>query len=172
MSCACQHVAALPEPVYEGCATDENWPTFDAAILQDRVAHEGPQVPQWIQPGQAAQFRSQDEPALFVFQPSAFDAGSADGDTTCPQYRPAGRSGLQVNHLPRCPAMVFDIHFSSDGLPAYRVLTTRQSVRVPAVWKSWAGTRVSVLLYAAQLADNEIVSAVGQSDSREVLVAP
>ena len=79
----------------------------------------------------------------------------------------------QVNHLPRCPAMVFDIHFSSDGLPAYRVLTTRQSVRVPgSVWKSWAGTRVSVLLYAAQLADNEIVSAVGQSDSREVLVAP
>ena len=52
---------------------------------------------------------------------------------------------------------VFDLHFDSEGTPLYRILTTRQTATVPTdTWITWAGKKITVTLYEAQLSSNEV----------------
>lgn len=169
---ACHGSGSGIEPAYEGCVTDENWVTMDDYIATNRVKADPQAAPQWIEPTQGAALSS-GSPAVFRFQPSVANGGSPNGDATCPQFRPSQRGGLRVLHLPAVSGTIFDLQFSVDGAVAYRVLTTRQSVSVPAATlASWAGKRVSVALYSARLLTNEVVEGPYRAASREVQVSP
>lgn len=145
-----------PEPSYEGCATDENWPTVDAAL--SGASDDSLQAPVFLAPAAADSLTSEISPQ-FRFQPSARDSGSDHGNASCPQYQPASSASRAPLHLPAVSGTLFDLHVQKDGQDVYRVLTTRQSASVPlSTWRTWAGAAISVTLYRVQLDKNEIVA--------------
>ena len=155
---ACHVEVPEIEPVYEGCATDENWVTFDDYIRTDRLSTAPQTAPQWLEPAESAALDVASAPT-FRFQPSATIEGSPNGDAVCPQFSPSSRSGISPQHLPAVSGTVFDVLFTLEDGPAYRVITTRQSVRLrPSLWKSWAGHRVTVTLNSARLLRNEVMA--------------
>lgn len=169
----CQPAFTGPEPAYEGCATDEHW------ILMDRTAERGGAAgaPLWLEPGDGATL-SPSLPAAFRYQPSAASAGSPDGDAACGHFRAptagAGDAGgTGPRHLPPVSGTIYDLRFQVAGQTAYRVLTTRQSARVPAaIWAGWAGQRVQADLRAARLFFNEVLDAPVAAPPRQVLLSP
>ncbi len=73
------------EPVYEACATDENWVTFDDYEKTGRAIVTGNKLPAWTAPQMGAMVPAATG-VVFQWQPSATSAGSPNGDATCPQY--------------------------------------------------------------------------------------
>lgn len=155
------------EPAYEGCATDENWSTFDDYESTARIRSDAGQIPKWLMPSMGMAI-SAASPPVFAWQPSATSTGMQDGDATCPQYQPASlplrarssglQGGLKPLHMPPVSGTVYDLHFAVDGSDAYRVLTTRQRAGVAqSVWSSWSGKTVTVTLYSAKMLRNEVV---------------
>jgi hypothetical protein len=171
----CHPQGTGPQPAYEGCATDENWVTFDDYIATGRAKTDAQAGPTWLEPAGGATLPSSAPPA-FRFQPSPTVSGSANGDASCPQFSPQSlnrRTGLVPLHLPPVSGTVFDVHFAVDGADAFRVLTTKQSAGVPAAtWKSWAGKRVAVTLYKARLLQNEVVEGPYRAAPLELSVGP
>lgn len=168
----CHEHGTGPEPAFEGCASDENWVTFDDYISTGRTKTDAPLVPVWLEPAASATPPSSTPPA-FRFQPSQTVPGSTNGDASCPQFSPQRRRGFVALHLPPVSGTVFDVHFAVDGTDAYRVLTTKQSTGVPtAVWKGWAGKRVVVSLYKARLLNNEVAEGPFRAAPLELTVGP
>lgn len=170
---ACGSTPTL-EPVYEGCATDENWITFDDYEKTGRVTTSGNSVPLWNAPAADGAVPATSA-AVFQWQPSAGNAGMPDGNVSCPQEQTAshGRGTLQVSHLPAVSGTIYDVHFSVNGADAYRVLTTRQSTGVPLnVISTWAGKSVTATLYEAKMLSNDIVEGPYQAAPRRFQVTP
>lgn len=170
---ACGNTPSL-EPVYEGCATDENWITFDDYEKTGRVTTSGSALPQWNTPAADGAVPATSA-AVFQWQPSAGNAGMPDGNVSCPQgapdtYRPGT---LQISHLPAVSGTIYDLHFSVDGADAYRVLTTRQSTGVPLnIMSRWTGKSVTATLYEAKMLSNDIVEGPYQAAPRPFKVTP
>lgn len=168
----CQPAFDGPEPAYEGCATDEHWILMDQA-----AARSGPGAPVWLEPGDGAAL-SPSLPAAFRYQPAAAAAGAPDGDVSCGHFRaPAagddgGAGPGAPRHLPPVSGTLYDLRFQVAGRTAYRVLTTRQSVRVPAAtWAGWAGQEVVADLRAARLLVNQVLGDPLAAPQRRVLLA-
>ncbi|MFO0572652.1 MAG: hypothetical protein U1A78_01520 [Polyangia bacterium] len=167
-----EHTGLGPAPAYEGCATDENWVTFDDYITTARIKTDAASSPTWLEPTSPAALSGTSAPSL-RFQPSPSVPGSANGDASCPQFTPQRRAGVTPLHLPPVSGTTFDVHFAVDGADAFRVLTTRQSTSVPlAIWKGWAGKRVTVTLYSARLLKNEVVEGPFRAAPLEISVSP
>lgn len=172
------------EPAYEGCATDENWSTFDDYESTARIKSDAGQVPTWLMPSPGVTI-SASAPPVFAWQPSATSTGMQDGDATCPQYQPASlhvlgsgvqggvQGGLRPLHMPPVSGTVYDLHFAANGSELYRVLTTRQRVGVAAnVWSSWSGKSVTVTLYSAKMLRNEVVDGPYVAQPLNVQITP
>jgi len=150
------------EPVYEACATDENWITFDDYEKTGRVTDSGSSIPLWVAPAMDAAVAAATAP-VFQWQPSAGNAGTPDGSSTCPQFQPAalggtGSGALRITHLPPVSGTVYDLHFAIDGSDVYRVVTTRQRAGVPQnTLGGWSGKTVTATLYEAKMLNNSIV---------------
>ena len=150
------------EPVYEACATDENWITFDDYEKTGRVTASGSSLPLWVAPAADAQVSAAAGPA-FQWQPSAGTAGTPDGSASCAQFQPTALAGtrgggLHVTHLQPVSGTVYDLHFTVDGSDAYRVVTTRQRAGIPNnVLSGWSGKSVTATLYAAKMLNNAVV---------------
>lgn len=169
----CHEHGTGPEPSYEGCATDENWVTFDDYLTTGRTKTDAQLVPMWLEPMSGAMPASS-APPTFRFQPSQTVPGSTNGDASCPQFTASRRPGVAAPlHLAPVSGTVFDVHFAVDGTDQYRVLTTKQSVGVPSVfWKGWAGKRVVVSLYKARLLNNEVAEGPFRAAPLELTVGP
>lgn len=165
-----------PEPSYEGCATDENWETFDSYISSGKIQRDPQKSPQWNSPAPSpsATFPASMSP-VFTFQPSPTSAGSKNGDVSCAQFQPVSvhrGSGTTPLHLAPISGTVFDLHFDSEGADLYRVITTRQTVTIPTnVWTGWAGKKLTITIYEAQLANNEVTSGLFQTVVGDFLIA-
>lgn len=157
--CQCSDLSAKgPEPSYEGCASDENWMTLDAALagLSDQV--DPADAPIFTAPTGGASVASDVAP-VFRFEPSRSSAGQSGGNVTCPQYQPQHLRRFDSLHLPAVTGTVFDLHVSIAGSTVYRVLTTRQFAGVPlATWRAWSGKSLTVTLYRTIFDKNEIVA--------------
>lgn len=149
-----------PEPSYEGCANDENWVTFDDYIRSGKVVVDPQRSPLWLEPMPTPTALLPSHPPVFRFQPSPANAGTKNGDVSCAQFQPVRYgSGRTPLHLAPISGTVFDIHIDSEESPLYRILTTRQSASVPNdKWTSWAGKSITITLYEAQLANNDVQS--------------
>lgn len=161
LAAGCGGDPGTQEPNYEGCATDENWSTFDDYESTARIKMDAGQVPKWLTPTMGMMV-SASSPPTFTWQPNASTAGMQDGDVTCPQFQPASlhvlSSGLKPLHEPPVSGTVYDLHFSVDGSDAYRVLTTQQRAGVAAsLWSSWSGKTITVTLYEAKMLRNDVV---------------
>lgn len=171
------------EPTYEACATDENWINFDDYEKTGRVTTSGTQVPVWTAPAMGAAIAASAAPT-FQWQPSASNAGTPDGDATCPQYQPASlpgglssglnsglHAGLHIEHLPPVSGTVYDLHLSIDGSDVYRVVTTRQRAGIAqATWAGFGGKSVIATLYEAKMLVNSIVEGPYQAAALTVQV--
>lgn len=171
---ACHGVTTL-EPVYDGCATDENWRTLDDYVSGEfvRIKLDAGSVPQWLQPLGSGAVSAAAMPG-FSWRPSLADAGQPNGTVTCEQYKPT-RRGTGPLHLPAVSGNLYDLHFSVGGKDLYRVMTTRQQAAVPReVWATWVGKSVRVDLYRAQLLLNDVADGGGpfQAQALTLTVTP
>jgi len=130
-----------------GCASDEQWRTFDDAEGTTTIADD--RGPQLLAPTGTVSFSQ--KPVLHWNQdPST--PGKPDGDVPyldgpgcqacCPQFN---MGALTTLHLPAISGNEYDLQFSIDGNRVYRVITTLQEwTPLDAVWTSWRGKTVSV----------------------------
>lgn len=159
-------------PAYEGCATDENWRTFDDYIETDRIQSDAANLPKWLQPTTNSAPAS--APPTFSWQPSATNSGSANGNASCEKFTPTSlKPGLSPRHEPPVSGIVYDLHFAAAGTTVYRVLTTRQSATLPAsTWQGLSGKQVEVTLYSAQLLRNDVAQGPFRAPPLQITVAP
>ncbi len=154
----CADLAVLPslEPVYEGCATDENWRALDSVgsqpVGEPQVAAN---TPIWLSPQPGAELDA-GSPVRFRFAASADDKGADRGDARCPQYEP---QRLGPRHLPAVSGTLFELRIERDGVPLYRLLTTRQIASPPASFLSGLrGSEVRAVLEYVRLKSNQVVA--------------
>lgn len=160
---ACSNSTDSLEPIYEACATDENWRTFDDYETTGRVVSDQSVTAKWVMPTSDMSYSAASSPIL-QWQPSSSSAGTPDGDATCPQFQPTSLGKLGPLHLPAVSGTIYDLHFASGGQDVYRVITTRQRTGVPAnVFQSWAGKSVTVTLFEAKMLMNEITTGPAQT---------
>lgn len=159
------------EPVYEGCATDENWRTFDDYITTQRITFDPANNPQVLSPMDGYTAPSS-APATFTWQPTATNAGTASGNVSCAKYQPQSL-GFHPLHEPPVSGTVYDLHLAVGGRDVYRVLTTRQRAAIsPSAWQSLAGQHVKVALYSAQLLQNDVTQGPFMAKPFEIFVTP
>ncbi len=145
---------------YTGCASDENWRTFDdqepTATVADATA------PLLTSPSAGATVPASPQPRL-TWQPDPTDVGAPAGDVPytgagctdcCPQFNPGA---LQTLHLPPISGDAYDLQFTVDGKIAWRVVTTLQEWAPPdGLWGAWKGKTVSLRLYRMTLLRNDV----------------
>jgi hypothetical protein len=161
---ACSSPNILREPdEFVGCATDENWRTFDDqqhnAVVADATA------PAVTQPNLTAPVPAK---SVFKWNQDPNDPGMDTGDVPhdgpgcnncCPEYN---IGALTTAHLPPISGNVYDLQFSSGDKVVYRVMTTLQEWTAPdAVWASWKGQSLSLRIYRMQLLSNDLRPGVG-----------
>jgi hypothetical protein len=164
LGAGCSSATSL-EPVYDACASDENWRTFDDYETTGRVENDPSNDPMWLMPMMNAVVPSA-MPAIIQWQPTMTDPGMMYGDAVCPQFQPGSISGLSATplHLPPVSGTVYDLHFAMNGTDVYRVVTTQQQEAAPiASWSGWAGKTLTLTLYKAQMLMNEVVTGPYQS---------
>ncbi len=160
----CGGTTALPEPnEYVGCASDENWRTFDNEELAGAVAASaqlGPivtaptgTVPSTTRPTVAWE-RGMNDPGLPLGDvPHVNGPGCND---CCPQWT---MGGLTVMHLPPISGDVYDLQFSVGGAIVWRVITTLQEWAPPTAptdpWPSWRGQTVAVKVIRMDVGAND-----------------
>ena len=173
LGAACTPSSSTVEPVYEGCATDENWISFDDYERTARVTTTGNNLPQWNAPQTGAALPVT-TPGVFRWQPTATAAGSVDGDATCPQHQTASFAGaLQPKHLPPVSGTAYDVHFAVAGSDVYRVITTLQRTGISSsILAGWAGKTVTVTLISAKLLVNSIAEGPYQAAPLQLQVTP
>jgi hypothetical protein len=146
---ACSNGAAIPRQPdeYVGCATDENWQTFDETPEVVSAA-DSPMLTGPMNRTLAA------DPANFDWQPDPSTVGSPTGDVamTCAQWN----QGFTELHLPPITGCVYDVQISFDGEVQHRVLTTLQQWTASAeTWDKLAGHDVTVRIRRMELLENE-----------------
>jgi hypothetical protein len=156
----------LREPdEYIGCATDENWLTFDdhepSATVSDSLS---PQVTM-PQAGATVPFAQK---VVIAWNQDANDPGMSLGDVThtgpgcnncCPEWN---TGALTVMHLPAISGNVYDLQFSTGGSVTHRVVTTIQEwTPTDALWASWRGQAVSLKIYRMTVIANDVRPGVG-----------
>lgn len=169
LGCADSNVTPSLEPVYEGCATDENWVTLDqqAASPVPAMQVRPENTPTWMSPSAGAELDSQ-QPTLFRFAAQPEEAVSDSGDAVCPQYQPRG---LGSRHLPAVTGTLCDLRFARDGQPVHRVLTTRRVTSLPrSLWQTLAGSWLDVSLRCVRLQKNQISAGPYHAPSRQFFV--
>jgi hypothetical protein len=130
-----------------GCASDEQWRTFDDAEGTLVVADD--RGPVLTAPTGTVPFSP--KPVL-KWNQDPNTPGKDDGDVPyldgpgcqacCPQFN---MGSLTTLHLPAISGNEYDLRFSVDGSQVYRVITTLQEWAPPdAVWSQWKGKTVSV----------------------------
>lgn len=168
----CADPSTIPslEPVYEGCATDENWVDLDqlASASPGSETPTSPEsTPTWMAPSAGAELDSQ-RPVLFRFAAQPEEAVSDSGDAVCPQYQPRG---LSSRHLPAVTGTLCDLRFARDGQPLHRVLTTRRVTSLPrSLWQAMAGSWLGVSLLCVRLQKNQISAGPYHAPSRQFFV--
>jgi hypothetical protein len=168
---ACNAHEELVEPIFEGCATDENWVTLDGYIRAGQISEDPKSGLQWLEPAEGSVLPSR-TPAIFRFQSASVAPGNPNGDAICAQFQPSQTSGIRTRHLSPVSGMIFDLQLSVDGVMTYRVLTTRQSASVPVrTWTAWAGKRLSITIYSARLLQNEVIEGPYRAAVHEVQVS-
>jgi hypothetical protein len=157
-ACGAKTGASREPDAYEGCATDEVWRTLDEAQQANRVRTDDAQAPRFLQPVTEGATLPGTTPPTIEWQPSSTTAGNANGDATCEKCPTCGTPAtLVAPHEAPVAGTVFDLQFSAVGGTPYRVLTTVQSLTVPAnVWQSWRGKQVSVTALRAVLTNGEL----------------
>jgi hypothetical protein len=145
---ACGGGTALREPdEYVGCATDENWATFDD--VADTVSDS--QAPQLLTPTSTA---LPNTPVDFTWHASAAIDGTAMGDvaSTCEQWN----TGFTTLHEPPVSGTVYDIQISIGGDIKHRVITSLQKWTASAdAWSQLAGNPISVKIRRMQILNND-----------------
>jgi hypothetical protein len=143
---------------YEGCATDEVWRVLDEAQQGSRVRADDAQAPRFLQPLTQGATLPGENPIAIRWDLSPSVAGNVNGDATCEQCPTCGTQPTLVTpHEAPVTGTVFDLQFSAAGRIQYRVLTTVQSLTVPAnVWQGWRGQQVSVTALRAQILNGEL----------------
>lgn len=159
------------EPVYEGCATDENWRTFDDYITTQRITDDPANNPKVLSPMEGSTAPS-GAPVTFTWQPTATNAGTASGNVSCAKYQPQSL-GFHPLHEPPVSGIVYDLHLAVGGRDVYRVVTTRQRATLPqSTWQGLAGKHVTVTLYSAQLLRNDVTQGPFMAKPFELFVMP
>ncbi len=148
---ACSGGPSIPrEPdEYVGCATDENWQTFDTT--PDTVSDA--QAPLITAPNANASV-SGTAPPTFSWQVSSTIVGTPAGDVamSCAQWN----EGFTELHLPPISGCVYDLQLSYDGVVQHRVLTTLQQWTGSAeTWQKMEDHHVSLVIRRMTLVDNE-----------------
>lgn len=135
---------------YEGCATDENWRTFDEQELGRLVKTDDTQATLFAPPlvdGASLPLASK---PTFTWQPSMSVTGKMNGDASCPKNctlcaRIPPDCNLCGQHLAATSGDTYDLQFSVGGTVAYRLVTTLQYFTpAEALWTSWKGQTVSL----------------------------
>ena len=152
----------LREPdTYEGCATDENWRTFDEQQNAGLVKVDDAQAVSFLPPvrdGASVPFANK---PTFKWQPSPTLTGKMNGDATCTAnctlcggMTPCTLCG---EHDPPVSGDDYDLQFSIGGMVVFRVLTTLQFFTPSdAVWGSFRGKTVSLVTTRMHLKVNEV----------------
>lgn len=159
ISClGCADLVALPslEPVYEGCATDENWMTLDSVgsqpVGEPQVAAN---TPIWLAPQPGVELDA-GSPALLRFAASIGEQVPDRGDARCPQYEP---QVLGLRHLPAVSGTLFEVRIERDGVPQFRLLTTRRIASLPpSLLSGLRGSEVRAVLQYVRLKSNQVVA--------------
>ncbi len=132
------HAGTGREPdEYVGCATDENWATFDdvTELVADADA------PKLTSPAPQPDLPSQ--PVAFTWNVSPTVTGTPAGDVgmDCTQWN----TGFSTLHLAPISGTVYDLQVSVGGTVVHRVLTTMQKWQAsPAVWATLSGKSIAV----------------------------
>lgn len=160
VSCHDDHHAGLgTEPnEYVGCASDENWVTFDdVAAMATPSATQGPV---FTMPAGGMTLTTK---PIVAWKQNASTEGMAGGDVPhdgpgctncCPQY---STGALTTLHLPAISGNAYDLQFTIDGKVVYRVITTLQEWTPPdAVWTSWKGKTLSLDITRITLLRNDV----------------
>lgn len=168
------HGSDTPEPVFEGCANDENWRTFEDYISTARIQNSAANNPKWLSPMDGWTAPSNEPPPAFNWQPTATDAGTANGNVSCGKFQPQSISrSLRPLHEAPLSGTVYDVHFTVPGGGTYRVMTTRQSTTVSLdQWLAWKGQYVQITLYEAQLLNNEVAQGPFQAQALQIYLTP
>jgi hypothetical protein len=148
----CTDLSALPspEPVYEGCASDENWADLDQHAMVDALAPRAGAAT-WRTP-EAGAVLDAAQPAIFRFAAFPGDEAGESGDATCPQYQPR-QAGPR--HLPPVSGTLCDVRFDRDEEPLARILTTRRVVSLRRQeWRTLGGARLRLRLSCVRLDKN------------------
>jgi hypothetical protein len=168
------HGSNTPEPVFEGCANDENWRTFDDYISTARIQNDTANNPKWLSPTDGWTAPPNEPPPVFQWQPSATVAGTANGNVSCGKFQAQSISrSLRPLHEAPISGTLYDIHFTVAGGGTYRIMTTRQSTTVsPDQWLTWKGQHLQVTLYEARLLNNEVAQGPFQAKTLEIFLTP
>ena len=163
----CGGPATGPDPELTGCATDENWRTFDD---QEKFATVDPtQSPSFTQPAGGATVDPTQKPVV-RWQRTPTDPGTSDGDVSHPAGGPFSASidcmsccsnftpgALTTMHLPPISGDAFDLHFTVGGSYSYRVVTTLQEWTPPDdVWAGWRGRPIKIEIWRLDLLKNDV----------------
>ncbi len=138
-----------------GCATDENWRTFDDEETSHLVKVDDANAPFFVAPvTDGAQVPSSPKPTL-AWQPTPALPGKPGGNASCPYCPTCGP--LVADHQLPVSGDVYDLQFSVDGNVVYRVIYTAQRFTPPdALWASWKGKQVSITAYRMTLKVNDV----------------
>jgi hypothetical protein len=144
--CGTRAGASREPDAYEGCATDEVWRTIDEVQEANQIRSDDAQAPRFLQPLAEGATLPGANPPTIEWQLSQGVAGNENGNVTCEKCPTCGTPAtLVAPHEAPVTGTIFDLQFTASGGRSYRVLTSVQSLTVPAaVWQSWRGKQVSV----------------------------
>jgi hypothetical protein len=165
LAAGCQATPPQREPdEYDGCATDENWRTFDDKETTHQVTVDDSQAPSYSTPaGNGMSFPSS-APATFAWNLTPTLPGKPTGDATCTRCPSCGP--LLPSHLPPVSGDVFDLQFSTGGTVVYRVITTLQTwAASTAVLSGWSGKQISLATVRVTLSVNDVTEGPFEASS-------
>jgi len=143
LSAACHdHAGAGREPdEYTGCATDENWSTFDdvADVVSDADA------PVIVSTASNAVLPATPVELIWASSQTTASSSGGDGDiaATCAQWN----TGFATAHLEPVSGTVYDLQIAIDGQVRHRVLTSlRRWKASEALWSTFRGKTIELRL--------------------------
>jgi hypothetical protein len=154
-ACNANGTSTLREPDdYQGCATDENWRTFDDYELTGQVTLDDAQAPAFTNLSDGMTLAANTELAWNL---SSTMPGKPTGDAVCTQCPNCGP--LTIQHQPPVSGDVYDLQFSTGGVLAWRALTTLQTYRLPDTeWAQLRGKPVSLRMTRLLVKLNDVES--------------
>jgi hypothetical protein len=165
LAAGCQAQPPQREPdEYGGCATDENWRTFDDKETTHLVTTDDNQAPQYVTPAASGMSFPAAAAPTFAWNLTPTLPGKPTGDAVCMACPTCGP--LLPAHLPPVSGDVFDLQISTGGAVVYRVVTTIQTWSPPAaVWSGWSGKQLSLHTVRMTLSVNDVTEGPFQGSS-------